>query len=165
MLPDDIHTQAEKIVRHYAEKKLLIATAESCTGGLVAAALTSVAGSSAVFEQGFVTYSNDAKIENLGVPASMIEAHGAVSPEVAVAMADGARLQAKAHVGISITGIAGPSGGSLHKPVGLVYIALSLPNHTEARRFLFEGARADVRRQATIKALSWLLAAGNEWPC
>src|SRR5208337_4806964 len=102
---------------------LMIATAESCTGGLVAAALTSIAGSSDVFERGFVTYSNEAKAEMLGVDTALIAAHGAVSREVAIAMAACALRQSRAQLSVAVTGIAGPGGGSAEKPVGLVHFA------------------------------------------
>ena len=104
---------------------LRIATAESCTGGLIAAALTAIPGSSDVVERGFVTYSNEAKIELLGVPAELIAAHGAVSMEVALAMAEGALTHSRADIAIAVTGIAGPGGGSADKPVGLVHIAVA----------------------------------------
>ena len=100
---------------------LRIATAESCTGGLVAGALTAIAGSSDVFDRGFVTYSNEAKAEMLGVDPRLIETHGAVSPETAEAMAKGALAHARADIVVAVTGIAGPGGGSAQKPVGLVY--------------------------------------------
>jgi nicotinamide-nucleotide amidase len=107
------------------QRGLKIATAESCTGGLLSGVLTALPGSSDVFERGFVTYSNEAKIELLGIEAALIARHGAVSEDVALAMADGALRRAHAHVAASVTGIAGPSGGTSEKPVGLVYIACS----------------------------------------
>lgn len=103
-----------------ADKSLMLATAESCTGGLVAAAITDVSGSSGWFERGFVTYSNEAKSTMLGVPAKLIRDHGAVSEEVARAMAEGALLNSRAQVSLSITGVAGPNGGTPEKPVGMV---------------------------------------------
>lgn len=158
MLPEDLISQAEKIVHLYIDKGWRLVTAESCTGGLIAACLTSVSGSSLVLERGFVTYSNASKHEELGIPEQLLEARGAVSEEVAISMADGARKAAKVDVGISVTGIAGPKGGSENKPVGLVYIAVSTEKKTEARRFKFDGDRTEIRRQSVVKALSWLLA-------
>lgn len=108
------------------EKSLMVATAESCTGGLVAAAITDVAGSSGWFERGFVTYSNEAKSTMLGVPAKLIRDYGAVSEEVAHAMAEGALLNSRAQVALSITGVAGPTGGTPEKPVGMVCFGWSL---------------------------------------
>lgn len=162
MLPDELLQQAEKIIRLYEKKGLKLATAESCTGGLVAATLTSIAGSSAVLERGYVTYSNQAKVDDLDVPHALLAAHGAVSAEVAEAMASGARKKAGSDVAVSITGIAGPGGGTEGKPVGLVYLGISTASHSEAREFRFAGDRPSIRQQACTKALSWLLAAGKE---
>lgn len=162
MVPSEIIFTAEKIVELYIEKKLTLALAESCTGGLVAANITSVSGASVVFDRGFVTYSNDAKQEMLGVPPALIAQHGAVSAECAQAMAEGARAKSKADIGLSITGIAGPGGGTPDKPVGLVYIGLSTAKESEAKRFMFEGTRDNIRRQSVVKALAWLLATGKE---
>ncbi len=114
---------AEEVLQKARAPGLKIATAESCTGGLVAAALTSIAGSSDVFERGFVTYSNEAKEEMLGVESGLLEKYGAVSREVAIAMAEGALRHSPAHLSVAVTGIAGPGGGSAEKPVGLVHFA------------------------------------------
>ncbi len=142
---------------------LVIATAESCTGGLVAAAITSVAGSSEWFDRGFVTYSNEAKYDMLGVPLALIEQHGAVSEEVACAMAEGALAHSRAQLAISITGIAGPNGGSAAKPVGTVWQGLARRTaqgiSTHATLARYEGDRAQVREQAASDALK---AAFNE---
>ncbi len=135
------------------------ATAESCTGGLVAAAITDVAGSSGWFERGFVTYSNDAKVELLGVPAATIAAHGAVSEPVARAMAEGALARTPATFAVSVTGIAGPGGGTPDKPVGTVcfaWAARGAPTQSALRRF--DGDRRGVRAAATIAALAGLVA-------
>src|ERR1700739_4440662 len=121
MFPDDILALAEETLAAARARGLKIAAAESCTGGLVASALTEIAGSSGVFDRGFVTYSNAAKAEMLGVDPRLIEAHGAVSPETAEAMAKGALAHARADIVVAVTGIAGPGGGSAQKPVGLVY--------------------------------------------
>ena len=136
-----------------------IATAESCTGGLVAGALTAIAGSSDVVERGFVTYSNEAKSEMLGVPPATIAAHGAVSSETAAAMAEGAVACAPVDLAISVTGVAGPGGGSAAKPVGLVIFGLARrngPSRTERR--VFDGDRSAVR-QAALRVALGLLAA------
>jgi len=139
-------------------KKLMVATAESCTGGLVAGALTDIAGSSAVVDRGFVTYTNAAKHQMLGVPNETIERHGAVSRETAEAMVRGALGHANADIAVSITGIAGPGGGSADKPVGLVHFAAASRNgdliHRE-RRFGDIG-RGEVRRRSVLQALSML---------
>ena len=140
-------------------RRWMMATAESCTGGLVAGACTAVSGSSDWFERGFVTYSNAAKTELLGVPPSTIAAHGAVSAEVAHAMADGALAHASAAtLAVAITGIAGPTGATPGKPVGLVWFGLArrgAPTRTERRHFA--GDRAAVRAQAVAEALRLLL--------
>ncbi|HSW03149.1 CinA family protein [Aquabacterium sp.] len=135
-----------------------LCTAESCTGGLIAAACTELAGSSDWFERGFVTYSNAAKTEALGVPAAVIAEHGAVSEEVARAMAAGALAHAKAQFAVAVTGVAGPAGGTATKPVGLVWLAWAGPAGVQAERHQFSGDRAAVR-QATVRcALQGLLA-------
>jgi len=141
----------------------MLATAESCTGGLIAGACTDLSGSSDWFERGFVTYSNAAKTELLGVPAALIEAHGAVSEPVARAMAAGAVANAHAHWAVAVTGVAGPTGGSAEKPVGTVWFGWATPGgvFTEHRRF--EGDRAAVRQATVAHALAGLLArAGSD---
>jgi nicotinamide-nucleotide amidase len=137
----------------------MLATAESCTGGLIAAVCTSVAGSSDWFERGFVTYSNAAKTEMLGVDAALIAAHGAVSAEVARAMAEGALAHSSAHIAVAVTGIAGPSGGTPAKPVGTVWFALA-ERGVAARAELLQlaGDRTAVREQTLAFALNRLLA-------
>ncbi|HZI82663.1 MAG TPA: CinA family protein [Casimicrobiaceae bacterium] len=134
-----------------------IATAESCTGGMIAAAITAVAGSSDWFECGFVTYSNDAKMRDLGVPAAALKRFGAVSPEVAHAMAEGARRVSGAGWAVAVTGIAGPAGGSPEKPVGTVCLAWSGAAGTESSRILIPGDRAAIRRESVRVALQGLL--------
>lgn len=139
---------------------VMIATAESCTGGLVAALLTEIPGSSSVVERGFVTYSNDAKNELIGVPMELISAHGAVSSQVARSMAEGALAHSRAHLSVSITGVAGPGGGSPEKPVGLVQFATALKGaETRAveKRFGDLG-RTEIRRLAVETALELLEA-------
>lgn len=132
----------------------MLATAESCTGGMIAAACTDLAGSSAWFDRGFVTYSNEAKTEMLGVDAALITAHGAVSEPVARAMAEGALAHSKADVAVAVTGIAGPSGGSVDKPVGTVWFAWAMRGRaTLAECGHFAGDREAVRSQACLHAL------------
>ncbi len=126
LLPDDLVQAAEALLNACKERGIMIATAESCTGGLIAGCLTEVAGSSAVVDRGFVTYSNQAKSDMLGVPMDMIDSHGAVSENVAKAMAVGALAKSKAMLTISVTGVAGPGGGSAEKPVGLVHFGSAM---------------------------------------
>ena len=135
----------------------LLATAESCTGGLIAAACTDLAGSSDWFERGFVTYSNAAKTELLGVPAALIAQHGAVSEPVARAMAEGALAHSRAQLSVAVTGVAGPSGGSADKPVGTVWFGWHVPGVTETECRRFDGDRAAVRAQTVAHALARLL--------
>lgn len=158
MFPDDIQTLARQVIEKATAGGLTLAAAESCTGGLVAAALTAVAGSSAVVERGFVTYSNAAKSEMLDVPTDLIEVHGAVSEPVARAMALGARVRSRAGVSVSVTGIAGPGGGSADKPVGLVHFGAVGPAgavHVEHR--FGDLGRERVRLAAVRVALDLLL--------
>jgi nicotinamide-nucleotide amidase len=136
----------------------MLATAESCTGGMVSAACTALAGSSDWFERGFVTYSNAAKQEQLGVDAALIAAHGAVSEPVARAMAFGAIRHSKAQVSIALTGIAGPTGGSAAKPVGTVWFGFSVNGTLHSEMQCFGGDRASVREQSVRHALQRLLA-------
>lgn len=143
---------ARDIVRELAARKLTLATAESCTAGLLSGAITDVPGSSEVFYGGFVTYSNAAKSRMIGVPARMIEDHGAVSAQVARAMADGARSTARTDLAVGITGIAGPSGGSERKPVGLVFIAVATKDHTRVLENRFGDIGRDAIRQASVEA-------------
>jgi nicotinamide-nucleotide amidase len=137
---------------------VMLVTAESCTGGLVAAALTAISGSSSVVERGFVTYSNQAKSEMLGVPEALIAAHGAVSAEVARAMAEGALIHSHADVSVSITGIAGPGGGTADKPVGTVHVAAAQRGgDTLHRPCLFAGDRDAVRQQSALAAMELMI--------
>ncbi|WP_222305536.1 CinA family protein [Rhizobium leguminosarum] len=123
LFPDDILSAAEAIVRDFTAAGLMISTAESCTGGLIAGALTEISGSSAVVDRGFVTYTNSAKIEMLGVQAETLSRFGAVSEETARQMVHGALFRSRAEIAVAVTGIAGPGGGSAEKPVGLVHLA------------------------------------------
>ncbi|NJM29399.1 MAG: CinA family protein [Rhizobiales bacterium] len=152
-----LHDKASQLVALCKARKLTITTAESCTGGLVAAAITSVSGSSEVFERGFVTYSDEAKTEMIGVNAALIAKHGAVSEETARAMAEGAQRAAKADIAVAVTGIAGPTGGSPSKPVGLVFIATAR-SAMLCREFRFGNpGREAVRVQSALEALKMLL--------
>lgn len=137
---------------------LKVATAESCTGGLIAKLLTDISGSSKFFDRGFVTYSNISKIEMLNVPEKSIEKCGAVSKEVAVAMAEGARTMSNVDIGIATTGIAGPTGGTDEKPVGLVYIAISTSDNTIVKMFNLKGNRLQNRQSTSEAALNMLLS-------
>lgn len=152
----DGQTLAEVVGQGLARNRQTVAVAESCTGGLVAKVLTDGAGSSDYFRQGWVTYSNESKVRELGVPAELIERHGAVSPEVAQAMATGARERANADFALAITGIAGPGGGTEQKPVGLVYISLAAPDGVQTRKCRFMPPREAVRLRAANTALDML---------
>ena len=142
-----------------------LAAAESCTGGLIAAACTSVAGSSDWFERGFVTYSNAAKAESLGIDPALIAAHGAVSEPVARAMAEGALAHSRADLAVAVTGIAGPGGGSADKPVGMVWLALARHGAaTLAERLRLPGDRTAVRERTVERALDGLIEAARDVP-
>jgi PncC family amidohydrolase len=142
---------------------LIIATAESCTGGLIAHNLTNISGSSNYFDRGIVTYSNRAKIELLGVSEKIIKQNGAVSFEVAKAMAEGVRKKSKVDIGISTTGIAGPTGGTKEKPVGLVFIGVSNEKDTIVKKFQFKGNRLQNKESTCIEAFKLLLDSLNNW--
>ncbi len=155
---DALLARATALIKAYAARGEMIATAESCTGGLVSALLTEIAGSSAVVDRGFVTYSNEAKQDLLGVPAATLAAHGAVSEPTARAMAEGALARSRAHVTVAITGVAGPGGGSAEKPVGLVHFGCARrgsKTQTLEKRFGDLG-RTEVRRAALLFALDLL---------
>lgn len=146
---------AATLVALLTEHKLTIVTAESCTGGLVAGAITDVPGASAVLYGGFVTYANDAKSRMIGVAARMIRDYGAVSAQVARAMADGARNTARTDIAIAVTGIAGPDGGTAKKPVGLIYIACSTADGTQVQEHRFGAlTRDDIRNKTVTAALA-----------
>jgi nicotinamide-nucleotide amidase len=159
MLPDETLTEAESLLAACRSKGLMLATAESCTGGLIAAALTAIAGSSDVVDRGFVTYSNEAKNQMIGVPMALIESHGAVSEAVAAAMADGALARSRAAIAVSVTGVAGPGGGTVEKPVGLVCFGLArtgTPAITE--RHIFPGDRTAIRAATVAHAFKMIRA-------
>ena len=149
---DLIHISTALLARGW-----MLATAESCTGGLIAAACTDLSGSSQWFERGFVSYSNAAKTALLGVPADLITAHGAVSEPVARAMAEGAVRHSAAQVSVAVTGVAGPTGGSPDKPVGTVWFGWCVDGQTFAERQHFDGDRAAVRAQTVAHALARLV--------
>jgi nicotinamide-nucleotide amidase len=155
----DVETLVERLAAALRARAAMVATAESCTGGLVAAACTSLAGSSDWFERGVVTYSNAAKTELLGVATELIARHGAVSAEVARAMASGLLARAPAAFALAVTGIAGPGGGSVDKPVGTVWIATAVRDGASEAVFLrASGDRAAIRHQALLRALEQMLA-------
>lgn len=158
-----LHGLAEAVLATCRARGLTLATAESCTGGMVAAALTDIAGSSDVVERGFVSYSNAAKSELLAVPPALIARHGAVSAEAAEAMARGALQRAPVDLAVAVTGIAGPGGGSAAKPVGLVWFASGRRGGAIATESqVFPGDRGQVRLAATRRALELLLAAAGK---
>ncbi|HWT62702.1 MAG TPA: CinA family protein [Ochrobactrum sp.] len=154
---------AIEVLNECRKHGIMIATAESCTGGLIAGALTDIAGSSDVVDRGFVTYSNEAKNEMIGVPLALINRVGAVSKEVAIAMAEGALAHSRAGISIAVTGIAGPGGGSAEKPVGLVHIASArkgfATRHKECR--FGEKSRENIRHETVLAALALVLEALN----
>jgi PncC family amidohydrolase len=145
-----------KVSNLLSEQKLTIATAESCTGGLIAHSLTNISGSSDYFDRGVISYSNQAKNELLDVPQNLLIEHGAVSEQVAKAMAEGVRKKSNVDIGISTTGIAGPSGGIKEKPVGLVYIGISTCDKTEVKKFQFSGSRLENKHSTCNAALLML---------
>lgn len=147
----------EELVKVLTDKKMTVSTAESCTGGLISKLITDVSGSSEVFGYGFVTYANEAKINILGVWDEALSQYGAVSEPVAVLMSCGARRVSKSDIAVSVTGIAGPGGGTAEKPVGLVYVSLSTPDGTICRKCNFSGTREEVRRQTAEFALNLAL--------
>jgi nicotinamide-nucleotide amidase len=162
LTPAPAHASADALVQRLAAallaRRWLLATAESCTGGMISAACTGLAGSSEWFDRGFVTYSNEAKQDMLGVDAGLIRRHGAVSREVALAMAAGALSHSRAHVAVAVTGIAGPGGGTPDKPVGTVWLASAVRDSgAEAMHLLLPGDRAAVREATVQQALLALL--------
>lgn len=157
----DIEVLATKVLRAFGERKLMLATAESCTGGMISAAITDLVGASDVLERGFVTYSNEAKMEMLGVSAETLAAHGAVSGQTAREMAAGALARSHADIAVAVTGVAGPGGGTPDKPVGLVWFGIAVQgNAARAEKREFAGlGRASVRRDSVATALSLALDA------
>lgn len=165
MFSEEIYAKVRALLDDCRSRGIHIATAESCTGGLIAAALTEIAGSSDVFERGFVTYQNEAKSENLGVSEHTLIAHGAVSELVAREMAEGALQRSTAEVSVAVTGVAGPGGGSVEKPVGLVHVATALKGgDTLHRRCEFgEIGREAIRQATVVEALDLLTSVVNEY--
>ena len=159
--PQVLVDTATVLLEEVRAKHLHIVTAESCTGGLVAALLTEIPGSSDVFDRGYVTYSNEAKHQELQVPLNIIQQHGAVSEPVAAKMAEGARIASETQLAVSITGIAGPGGGTKEKPVGMVCFGLSTKNQTQAHTHLFTGSRNQIRLLAVEQALNYLRQAAS----
>jgi nicotinamide-nucleotide amidase len=160
MIGPETLVEAEALLAACRAQKVLLATAESCTGGLIAAALTAIAGSSDVVDRGFVTYSNEAKTQMLGVPADIIAAVGAVSEQVAGLMAAGALANSRAGIAVAVTGVAGPGGGSAEKPVGLVWFGLAVrggPARTVHR--VFPGDRTAIRAATVAQAFAMIRAA------
>nr|WP_143523465.1 CinA family protein [Pararhizobium arenae] len=159
MWPSDIEERAYSTVHDFTARGLMVATAESCTGGMIAAALTEIPGSSAVVDRGFVTYSNEAKMQMIGVLWETLAAHGAVSRETAIEMATGALSNSRADVSIAVTGIAGPGGGSAEKPVGLVHLAAARRNGEIFHREMLYGdiGRQGVRLATVRTALEMLM--------
>lgn len=160
----DIEILAAKVLRAFQDRGLKLATAESCTGGMVSAAITDLAGASNVFERGFVTYSNEAKIELLGVSPETLRRYGAVSGETAREMAVGALAHSRADIAVSVTGVAGPGGGTAEKPVGLVWFGVAVGGRqpTAQKRLLPGGDRAIVRRDSVMTALGLVLDTAQE---
>ena len=157
MIDAAILAQAAALLERCKAAGVMVATAESCTGGLIAATLTAIAGSSSVVDRGFVTYSNEAKSDLVGVPLALIDAHGAVSEKVARAMAEGALARSRAGLAVAVTGVTGPGGGSAEKPVGLVWFGCARrgrPSVTASH--VFPGDRTDIRRLAVAAALEML---------
>lgn len=157
--PEDIEDAARAIVEDFTPRKLLIATAESCTAGLIAGAITEISGSSNVFDRGFVTYSNEAKREMIGVANATLKAHGAVSRETAVEMAEGAIGNSGANISVAVTGIAGPGGASEEKPVGLVHLAAARQGRKTIHREMRYGdiGRSAIRLATVRTALDMLV--------
>jgi len=162
--PEDIEAKAGLLIAAFSKRGLMVATAESCTGGLITGILTEIPGSSSVVDRGFVTYSNDAKIQMLGVHTATLETHGAVSRQTAIEMVRGALSHSKADMAVAVTGVAGPGGGSDEKPVGLVHLAAASRNgtvhHCEMR---YGDIGRDAVRMATVRTALHMLeeTAGN----
>ena len=159
MIPDDLLAEAEALLAACRARNIRLATAESCTGGLIAATLTAIAGASDVVDRGFVTYSNEAKHEQVGVPMALIQTDGAVSETVARAMAEGALARSRATIAVSVTGVAGPGGGTSEKPVGLVWFGLAKKGQPAiGERRLLPGDRTGVRVAAVRHAIAMIRA-------
>lgn len=161
--PDDIENKAGTLITAFSKRGLMVATAESCTGGLIAGALTEIPGSSSVVDRGFVTYSNDAKMQMLGVDPATLAAHGAVSRQTAIEMARGALTHSQADIAVAVTGIAGPGGGSEEKPVGLVHLAAASRGGSVLHREMRYGdIGRDAVRIATVRTALDMLGEASE---
>lgn len=163
-MADSVETLVERIAAAYDRRGLTLGVAESCTGGSLAAAITDRPGVSSFFLGGVVSYANEVKAAILGVPVAVLEEHGAVSEPTARAMAEGVRARLGVDVAVSITGVAGPGGGSPEKPVGLVYISLSASKGTKLRRDIWPGSRAQIRAAAVLAALGMILESAEAEP-
>ena len=162
-LPNDLTTLASAVIKQATAINCKIATAESCTGGLISSCLTAIPGSSDAFICSFVTYSNETKTRLLGIPVDAIADYGAVSDVVAAAMAEGAVAHSGADLAVAVTGIAGPGGGTTDKPVGLVYLSLAqVGDDAVVKRYVFAGTRDDIRRSAVGAALELMLSGLEE---
>ena len=161
--PQDIEEKAYSIIHDFTARGLMVATAESCTGGMIAGALTEIPGSSSVVDRGFVTYSNEAKMQMIGVSSETLAAHGAVSRETAIEMAKGALAGSSADVSVAVTGVAGPGGGSVEKPIGLVHLAAARRDGQMLHREMRYGdiGRQGVRLATLRTALEMLAEAGR----
>lgn len=159
MFGNDVSALVEELSALLLEKNMIMASAESCTGGLIGAAMTNRAGSSAIYERGFITYSNESKQELLGVRPETIDTYGAVSRECAEEMAFGALKNSRADISVSVTGIAGPDGGSDEKPVGLVYSAVAMRTNNQLFSFkvIHEGCRSTIRNKTVIHSLNEII--------
>lgn len=158
----DLISDINKTVHRLAQKGVMICTAESCTGGLISKSVTDLNGSSSMFDRGFITYSNDAKMDQLDVPESLLNEYGSVSEQTAASMAQGALNHSNATIAISVTGIAGPSGGTDQKPIGLVYIGIATKKNITTKKFLFTGNRDTIRHKATYESLNFALESLND---
>jgi nicotinamide-nucleotide amidase len=163
LFPAEMEAQAAEIIAFFKERQLMLSTAESCTGGLIAGVLTEIAGSSAVVDRGFVTYTNQAKVDLLGVLPATLDQFGAVSRETALQMVRGALYRSNADVAVAVTGIAGPTGGSVEKPVGLVHLAAASRSGRMIHREMRYGAigRSAVRLATVVTALEMLMEAAQ----
>lgn len=161
IFPADIEEKAARVLTHYREQRMMLSTAESCTGGLIAGALTEISGSSAVVDRGFVTYTNEAKMELIGVSPATLDTFGAVSKETVLQMAHGALCRSRADVSVAVTGVAGPGGGSAEKPVGLVHLAAKARSGTIIHREMRYGdiGRSEIRLATVRTALDMLIEA------
>lgn len=156
-MADDLGSLETRLGEILRKNKLTISVAESCTGGLISHRITNISGSSDYFEQGVITYSNKSKMQLLNVPKLILESFGAVSAETVKAMAEGVRTISKSDLGLAVTGIAGPTGGTGQKPVGLVFIGLSSKKPTQVKEFRFSGSREMIKNEASTEALKMVL--------